>query len=89
MGERKVTSTEFQSRVGFYLDEAARGPVVVTQHGRPSRVLIDFHEYERLKQCGMPQAIGPGDFTDEELAALEAAEMDPRHNHLNALLDWR
>lgn len=87
MLERNVTATEFQNRAGQYLDEAARAPVVVTRHGRPSRVLLDIEEYERLKRGDTRQAIGPEDVTDEELAALEASEMDPRHNHLDALLD--
>ena len=87
MFERNVTSTEFQNRAGQYLDESARAPVVVTRHGRPSRVLLDIEEYERLKRGNVAQAIMPEDLTDEEITALEASEMDPRHNHLNALLD--
>ena len=87
MPERNVTATEFQNRAGRYLDEAARAPVVITRHGRPSRILLDIKEYERLKRKDMRQAIRPEDLRDEEIAALEASEMDPRHSHLNALLD--
>ena len=87
MIERNVTATEFQNRAGLYLEESARAPVVVTRHGRPSRVLIDIEEYERLKRGDTRQAIRPEELTDKEIAALESTEMDPRHDHLNALLD--
>ena len=87
MPELNVTATEFQNRAGQYLDEAARSPVFVTRHGRPSRVLLDIVEYERLKRGDTRQAIRPEDLTDEEITALEESRMDPRHDHLNALLD--
>ncbi len=43
-----VTSTEFRSRAGLYLDAAAKGPVFITKHDRPSRVVLDIEEFERL-----------------------------------------
>ncbi|KPA99932.1 type II toxin-antitoxin system Phd/YefM family antitoxin [Ahrensia marina] len=46
---KTVTSTEFRARAGQYLDDAAKAPVVITKHNRPSRVLIDIDEYEALK----------------------------------------
>ena len=82
--ERIVTATEFQNRAGQYLDESARAPVVVTRHGRPSRVLLDIEEYQRLKRGDTRQAIRPEDLTDEEVAALEESEIDARHNQLTS-----
>lgn len=45
----RVSSTEFQTRAGLYLDRAAAGAVVITKFRRPSRVLMDFDEYNRLR----------------------------------------
>ena len=49
MPQKTVTSTEFQARAGSYIEHAAKAPVIITKHSRPTRVLIDFEEYERLK----------------------------------------
>lgn len=44
-----VAATEFQNRVGLYMERAAKSPVFITKHARAVRVLIDIDEYERLK----------------------------------------
>lgn len=56
MENSTVSATDFQQAVGAYFDEAARGPVVVTKHGRPTRVLLDVQEYERLVGLANRQA---------------------------------
>jgi prevent-host-death family protein len=43
-----ISSTEFQNSAGHYLDEAGKRPVFITKYGRPTRVLMDIEEYERL-----------------------------------------
>lgn len=48
MDEKLVAATEFQNHVGVYFDQAGKAPVVITKHGRPVRVLLDFDEFERL-----------------------------------------
>ena len=45
---KTVTSTEFQNRDRKFMDDAGRGPVFITKHKRPTRVLIDIEEYTRL-----------------------------------------
>ena len=49
MSETHITSTEFQSKPGLYLDAAASAPVFITKHKRLARVLVSVDEYERLK----------------------------------------
>ena len=46
----------------------------------------DYDEYVQLKSLAT-RALRVEDLSNEALAALEAAEMDPVHDHLNALLD--
>lgn len=48
MDTKNVTSTEFQTRAGQYLDEAAKMPIFITKHARPTRVLIDIELFERF-----------------------------------------
>ena len=43
-----VTSRELNHDVSAVKRAAARGPVVITDHGRPSHVLLTFADYERL-----------------------------------------
>ena len=45
-----VTSAEAQKNFGRYRERALAEPVVVTQYGKPSVVIISAAEYERLKE---------------------------------------
>jgi hypothetical protein len=86
---QKVPSTEVAKRFSQYRQAAQREPVGVTHYGRVTEVLIskhDYDEYVRLKSLA-PRAFRVEDLSDEAIAALDKAEMDPRHNHLNALMD--
>ena len=82
-----VTSTEFQQAVGEYGDLARKTPVVVTRHRRPWFVVLDPDEYARLKSYDTRQAHYPHELSDDLLAELKEAEMDPRHAPLDELMD--
>ncbi|MDY7106744.1 MAG: type II toxin-antitoxin system prevent-host-death family antitoxin [Actinomycetota bacterium] len=43
-----MTSREFNHDTGVAKKAAARGPVVITDRGRPSHVLLSYEDYERL-----------------------------------------
>lgn len=47
-------------------------PVAVMRHGRERTVMISIEEYNRLKQRDR-QVLELADFTDADIAALEAA----------------
>ena len=85
--QKTVTSTEFQTRAGLYIDQAAKEPVVITKHRRPVRVLIDFDEYERLKSYDTREVFYPHELSDELAEELDSVTMDPRHAHLDKLVD--
>jgi len=68
----KVSAAEFQRNIGRYQDIALRQPVAVTRNGRESTVMISAEEYRRLKRRDR-EVLGLEDFTDKDLAALEAA----------------
>lgn len=67
--EEQVTSREFQTRAGRYLDAAGRHPVFITKHGRVERVVLDVEEYRRLKAL---EDVGTSEGTDSMIdAAIE------------------
>lgn len=78
-----LSASEFQDRVGEALDRSLSQPVLITKHGRPRNVVLSYDEYERLSARDR-RAVRAEDFTDEDLAALEASEMAPGYEHLNA-----
>ncbi len=82
---KKVTSTEFQTRAGQYLDEAGKAPVFITRYDRPVRVLIDIDEYQRLKEFDTREALYPYELSDELKNELEEGfkgELTPELDHL-------
>ncbi len=67
----KVPAGEFQRHIGRYQDLALTQPVAVTRNGRERTVMISAEEYYRLKRRDR-RAMTLADFTNEDIAALEA-----------------
>ena len=44
----KISSREFNQDTSGAKKAAARGPVYITDRGRPAHVLLSYEEYERL-----------------------------------------
>ncbi len=80
-----LSASEFQERVGEALDRSLSQPVLITKHGRPRNVVLSYDEYERLRARDR-RAVRAEDLTDEDIAALEASEMGPGYEHLDAEL---
>ncbi|MFN5281360.1 type II toxin-antitoxin system prevent-host-death family antitoxin [Bradyrhizobium sp.] len=80
------SASEFQDRVGEALDRSLSQPVLITKHGRPRNVVLSYDEYERLSARDR-RAVKAEDLTEEDIAALEASEMAPGYEHLNAELE--
>ena len=74
MADTIVASSEFQTRAGLYLDQAAKSPVFITKHKRPSRVLLDIDEYNRLKARDTRIAIRSEDLPNDVINALDKAD---------------
>lgn len=67
-----VSSTEFQTRAGQYIEKSAKEPVFISKHNRPLRVLLDVDEYKRLKSYDDTRiALYPHELDDEMKAELE------------------
>jgi prevent-host-death family protein len=48
MGVTRVNSREFNQDVGRAKRAAANGPVIITDRGTPSHVLLTYEAYDRL-----------------------------------------
>jgi PHD/YefM family antitoxin component YafN of YafNO toxin-antitoxin module len=84
----RVSATEFSKEVGRYQDLALGQAVIVTRNGRDRTVMISAEEYQRLKRRDR-QVYAAGELPDEMIEAIRQSEMDPRHQHLDALIeDW-
>lgn len=85
----RVTTAEFIKGYGRLADRALAEPVTITKNGHDRLVLLSAGEYERLRRRDR-RAILPEELTEEEVAAIAAAEVDPRHAHLNEeAQDWQ
>ena len=89
-GTLTISSSEFQTRAGQYLERGA-GTVVVTRYHRPVRVLVDYEEFEQLKELARHRptrrAFRAEDMGDEIAAALEAADYSHIDPELNKLME--
>jgi prevent-host-death family protein len=84
-----VSAAEFQRNIGRYQDIALTKPVAITKNGRERTILISADEYHRLKRRDR-KVILAGDLTDEDIKAIEAAEVDAKYDYLNEeLKDWK
>jgi prevent-host-death family protein len=81
-----VTAAEFAKSFGRFREVAQREPVAITSHGRETCYLISAEEYRRLKTRDR-DVFDISDLPDDVIDAIRTARMDPRHDHLNALLD--
>jgi len=70
---RRVSSTEFQRKVGLYQDLALREPLIVTRNGRDKIVVLAAEEYGRLKRRDR-EVLRVEDVSAEELETIAAAK---------------
>ncbi|WGR90663.1 type II toxin-antitoxin system Phd/YefM family antitoxin (plasmid) [Bradyrhizobium sp. ISRA443] len=81
-----VTAAEISKNFGAYQDAAVREPVIITKNGRPRTVLMAYDDFVRLskRERRVQRTV---DLNEADIAAVEASEMAPGSEHLNAELD--
>ncbi len=84
--EKSITATEFKNRAGLYIDKAAKGPVFITKHRRPARVLLDIDEYWRLKRLDDRRVLLAEEMSEEDLSEIAKGEMPRSFEHLDSEL---
>ena len=75
-----VTSAEAQKNFGRYREQALEGPVVVTQYGKPSVVIISAAEYGRLKELDR-RVMLLDEMSDVEIEQMVEAEIPPEYRY--------
>ncbi|UPG72938.1 type II toxin-antitoxin system prevent-host-death family antitoxin [Roseomonas gilardii subsp. gilardii] len=80
-----VGSLEFQRKFGEFQHQAQREPVEITRHGRREFVLMSADHYDWLRAAAQ-RTHRTADAADVVIDAVERAEMDPEHVHLDDLL---
>lgn len=85
----EASATDFAKRLGQYRRAAQREPVAVRDRSGVTEVLISKHDYDEFQRLRAMQtrAVRAIDLTNEDLAAIADSRMDPRHAHLDALLN--
>ncbi len=76
MSSTSVTSADFQKAFGRFREKALQEPVVITNHGRESLVLLSVQEYRRLKSQDR-KALHPWDLSPREIEALKTSKPSP------------
>jgi prevent-host-death family protein len=66
-----ISSREFNQDAGGAKRAAERGPVIITDRGRPSHVLLSFEDYRRLTATGRSLLDIVGQSEDDDI------EFDP------------
>ena len=75
-----AAASEVQKNFGAYHDRAMSEPVRVTKYGRETVFIVSAKVFHALKQA-QREALAATDLTDDEMAAIEAAEIPPEHRY--------
>ena len=83
-----VPASEFTKNFGRYKMRAQREAGAVSSYGQIVGYFVAAHEYEELLRLkDNRRNFATADLSDEEVKAITSSRMDPRHDHLNELLD--
>ena len=85
METTRVTASEFQRDFGVLSDKAKDEPVVITQHGRDTLVVMSAEEWMRLRR--RDRLVGlTADLPDEWVEAVQNAAVSSDFAYLDAEL---
>jgi hypothetical protein len=83
-----VPAAEFTRNFGRYRMLAQKGAIPVTSHGQITGYFIPPDEYQELERFrSQRRSFSTVDLAEDKIRAIAETEMDPRHDHLDALLD--
>lgn len=82
----EIPATEFVKNFGQYKERVQREVIAITSYGRTSGYFVSEHEYMRLKAHSR-HAYHISELPEETVAAIAKVQMNPAHDHLNALMD--
>lgn len=82
----RVSTADFIKNYGTLADKALAEPVTITKNGRDRLVLLSFDEFQRLMRRDR-RVVRPEDLTEQEIAAIEKAEVPAEYAYLDDLLE--
>jgi hypothetical protein len=83
-----VPASEFTRNFGRYRMRAQREAVPVSSHGQITGYFIGPEEYEEYKRYrDNRRSFATAELSEAEAKAIGATRMDPRHKHLDDILD--
>lgn len=83
-----VPASEFTRHFGRYRTRAQSEAVPVSANGQITGYFISPAEYEAFQRYrDSRRSFATAELPPEKVAAIAASRMDPRHNHLDAMLD--
>ncbi|MER8947250.1 type II toxin-antitoxin system Phd/YefM family antitoxin [Mesorhizobium sp. M0959] len=77
-----VTAAAVSKNFVAYQDAAVRDPVIITKNGRPRTVLLAYEDFVRLSKRDRRVEM-TAELSADEIAPVEASEMEPGLDHLN------
>ena len=83
-----VPASEFTRNFGRYRMLAQREVVAVSSHGQVTGYFVgpdDYEAFQRFRE--QRRTFATQALPDEKITAIAGSRMDPRHAHLDALLD--
>ena len=84
-----VPVSRLSRTLGQLNEVAAQEPIEITSHGRSLGYFVPtetYQEFVRLKASSRRVRLVT-DHSREEIDRIASGRMDPRHDHLNALMD--
>jgi hypothetical protein len=83
-----VPASEFTRNFGRYRMRAQREAVAVSSHGEITGYFVGPAEYEELRrQRDSRRSFATAELPPEKAEAIAASRMNPRHEHLDGMLD--
>jgi len=83
-----IPAADFARNFGRYKLQAQREAVAVSSNGTLAGYFVSPHEYEELRKLkGLRRRFLTADLSEEEAEQIASSRMDPRHDHLDRLLD--
>ncbi len=83
-----VPESEFTRNFGRYRMLAQRQAVAVSSHGQVTGYFVGPDDYEEfLRFRDQRRSFATEELSDEKIKAIAGSRMDPRHAHLDTLID--
>jgi hypothetical protein len=83
-----VPASEFTRNFGRYRMLAQRQAVAVSSHGQVTGYFVGPDDYEEfLRFRDQRRSFATEELSDEKIKAIAGSRMDPRHAHLDTLID--